>query len=268
MFRISEDWEAFGPQIMRVYSAGMQKRDEIEVTLRGTGSIALRPRQSDLFAFRQVFRDGEYDLSKRPQGKRIRAIYQHCLDTGVTPVIIDAGANVGAASLWYAHSFPQAAIIAIEPDPDNARLCRRNLQSQPQAKVFEAAVMGQAGSVNLKAMPEAWATRTERDASGAVKGMTIDDAMGCVPGQLCLLQVKVDIEGFESDLFAGDIDWIARACSIIVEPHDWTLPGAGTSASLQRVLFGRDFEILLSGENIAFVAELDEIKLWQTSSVH
>lgn len=35
-----------------------------------------------------------------------------------------------------------------------------------------------------------------------------------------LLIVKVDIEGFELDLFSQNTDWIAQAFTIIVEPYD------------------------------------------------
>ena len=267
-YRISEDWRAFGPRILQVYLAKAQKQSEIEISLRNTGTIYLRPHDSDLYAFRQVFRDGEYDFAKYPRGKRILLFYQQCLDVGVTPVIIDAGANVGAASLWYSMSYPDAVIIAIEPDPNNAELCRKNLKKQLNVRVIEAAIAGNSGSIALKAMPESWATRTERSASGGIKALTVDDVMDSLAGNLCLLLVKIDIEGFESDLFAGDTSWVDHACSIVIEPHDWTVPGVGSSVSMQNSVFGRGFEMLISGENIALVAAVSNFKQWRVSNVH
>ncbi len=43
-----------------------------------------------------------------------------------------------------------------------------------------------------------------------------------------LFIVKIDIEGFERDLFDRNIDWVDQAAAIIVEPHDRMLHGAGT----------------------------------------
>ena len=40
---------------------------------------------------------------------------------------------------------------------------------------------------------------------------------------------------------------------VIIEPHDWMLPGSATSRTFQRALLERDFELLISGENLVFV---------------
>ena len=63
---------------------------------------------------------------------------------------------------------------------------------------------------------------------------------------------KIDIEGFESDLFATHTDWIAKATALVIEPHDWMLPGKGSSNAF-RAAIGPEFEMLISGENLAFV---------------
>jgi hypothetical protein len=65
--------------------------------------------------------------------------------------------------------------------------------------------------------------------------------------------VKVDIEGFEADLFASNTDWLDDVSVVIVEPHDWLLPGRGTSLSFQLELARRAFEVLVSGENLVYV---------------
>lgn len=67
-----------------------------------------------------------------------------------------------------------------------------------------------------------------------------------------LLIVKVDIEGFELDLFSQNTDWIAQAFTIIVEPYDWMLPGTGSSKTMQQAIIGEDRELLVMGENLAW----------------
>ena len=43
------------------------------------------------------------------------------------PRIIDCGANIGLASLYYARQYPHATLTAIEADPTLAAMCERNL---------------------------------------------------------------------------------------------------------------------------------------------
>ncbi|WP_342353833.1 hypothetical protein [Methylobacterium dankookense] len=54
-----------------------------------------------------------------------------------------------------------------------------------------------------------------------------------------LLLVKIDIEGFESELFASNTEWVDKAFAIIIEIHDDRLPGQHSSRAMQRALFGQ-----------------------------
>lgn len=54
----------------------------------------------------------------------------YCFDTGnPKPLIIDAGANIGLASIYLKLRFPEARVIAFEPDEDIARFYKKNIQS-------------------------------------------------------------------------------------------------------------------------------------------
>lgn len=64
---------------------------------------------------------------------------------------------------------------------------------------------------------------------------------------------KIDIEGFESDLFSSSTEWLSDVSVVFIEPHDWLYPGKKTSRSFQRAMAEQDFEIHLMGENIAYV---------------
>ena len=64
---------------------------------------------------------------------------------------------------------------------------------------------------------------------------------------------KIDIEGFESDLFADNLDWLDRFAVVAIEPHDWMFPGQGTSLSFQKAMAARDFEMVICGQNLIFL---------------
>jgi FkbM family methyltransferase len=216
------------------------------------GPLTWRPRQTDLRVIFDVLVRGDYDLSRTPQMNTIRARYETILSRGEAPVIIDAGANVGAASIWFSELFDKAQIAAVEPDAGNANLARANTSARPNIRVFEAAIGASSGSVVVQEFEgEAWGSRTIKSEVG-VPMVTVSELLQAFPrGSLFI--VKVDIEGFESDLFADNVEWIADAAAIIIEPHDWMLPGQGTTQPLQRAMLGAGREILIIGENLVFV---------------
>lgn len=50
--------------------------------------------------------------------------------------IVDVGANVGAAAIWFLGLSPQARVVCFEPSRENFECLEHNLKSFPQAEVF------------------------------------------------------------------------------------------------------------------------------------
>lgn len=228
----------------------LSRADTFLVRPCGGRQVFVRPRQSDFDTLRQVFRDQEYRLPDSVTA-RVDREYEQICTSGMVPVIIDAGANIGAASVWFKARFPKAAVIAIEPDPDNAAMARMNVAGLQDVTVLEAAVGGATGFVALVPHDLAWAIKTKRADVGC-DIVTIDQAVASIPTGKLLI-AKIDIEGFEHDVFAGDLRWMDDVFAVYLEPHDWMLPGKGTSRSFQAAFGDRDFEILLGGENLIYV---------------
>jgi FkbM family methyltransferase len=55
-------------------------------------------------------------------------------------VIIDAGANIGVFSIMMAKQYPQAKVIAIEPDAENLALLSENCQFYPNIEILPTAL--------------------------------------------------------------------------------------------------------------------------------
>ena len=127
----------------------MLRLDEMKINTK-FGVIHVRPQNSDAVSFAQVFVDRPYDLAKLPQFERVMAAYRAILASGMEPVIVDAGANVGAATLWFSRQYPQATIIAVEPDAASARICRRNIAALSNVRLVEAGIGATAGKINLE----------------------------------------------------------------------------------------------------------------------
>lgn len=58
--------------------------------------IKVRPRSSDFDVLSQVFRDQEYHIKSDYHRDTLQKSYHSIIDIGRTPLIIDAGANIGA----------------------------------------------------------------------------------------------------------------------------------------------------------------------------
>lgn len=220
----------------------------------GFGKIYVRPMDTDATTFRDVFVKRPYDLSSFPQGQRVLAAYRSLLAAGERPVIVDAGANVGAATRWFSLAWPDASIVAIEPDPAAANVCRKNASHLPNVRVVEAAVGSSSGQVQLIRSHGSQATRTERSGTAGVPIITISEAVELAGGRARLFIAKIDIEGFERDLFAANIDWVANAPVVFVESHDRLFPGQSVTRNVLKVFSATQHDVLITGgDTFAFV---------------
>ena len=222
--------------------------------MKGVGPVTVRVDGTDVSTLSQVFIAREYDLAgAHASANRVAAAYERILASGKRPVIVDAGANIGAASLWFHQQYAEATIVAIEPEPDNARVLRANLAPISHSVVCEAAIAGVAGRVDIPEGATGWDVITTRDEAGRIPAITMADALASVADGAPFI-AKIDIEGFESDVFSGDCGWIDAMAMVIIEPHDWMHPGKHTSAGFQREMGKRGFELFINGENLIYIA--------------
>lgn len=243
------------PVMMRHFYRSNQLRqgrnDYVRLRTR-VGPVYLRPGDSDNIVMSKIFVDREYDLDRVIQGERVRAAYEKILSEGRVPLIIDAGGNIGLAARFFSLAYPRAQVVSVEPDARTCAVARKNAEGYSNIDVIEAAIGASSGYVSLQTEDHAsWATRTER-ADHGTPVVTVADITARHPNSTLLL-VKIDIEGFESDLFSSNLEWVEQATAIVIEPHDWMMPERGTSRTLQQALMQGDRDILILGENLAFV---------------
>ena len=173
----------------------------------------LRLPSTDVPAFEQIFIKQEYDfaVSRAPR------------------IIVDAGANIGLASIYFSNKFPDTKIIAIEPEQSNFELLERNAAPYDNITPVRGALWHENTSVNLvdPALGK-WAFRTQaRDSDEEsfgeivheVQGMTVDTVMR--EHDIDHIDVlKIDIEGAEREVFRDPSSWIEKVDALIVELHE------------------------------------------------
>ena len=206
-----------------------------EVRVPGLAQVVtLRAGTSDVLAFIQLFVDGELDF-QMPEDPA---------------TIVDAGANIGLASLYFAHRFPKAKILALEVDQSNFELLVRNTKAYANVRCMKKALWSKQAQLHiLNPTDEPWAFRVGEGASADhtfISAVGVQDLLTeFESGRIDLL--KVDIEGAEREVFQNGTDkWIDRIGVIAVELHDHIAPGA--SQSLLEALRGRHHRASTSGE--------------------
>ncbi len=146
-------------------------------------------------------------------------------------VILDVGANIGLAAVWFAHFNPGRPIHCFEPLASNAEMIRRNC---PQAVVENIALGAERGQVRLgvdadqvmaSRIPCRWQT-----GETSFEMMSLDEyAAARELGPVALL--KIDAEGMEADILLGARRTLERTHQVILETH-----GQATHADVVRQL--------------------------------
>ena len=134
-------------------------------------------------------------------------------------------------ALYFVARYPQARIFAIEPNPDNFALHKRNTASEPRITALQACVTPlPRQTVFIETSGPAWGFRTNSAQRGVpVRGVSLAELMDDY-GLARIDFLKIDIEGAERDVFAEG-EFLTRVSAIVAELH-----GGYTLAHLNRDL--------------------------------
>jgi FkbM family methyltransferase len=207
-------YSLFGIPGVLLVSKSRLSHATIEVKFLAPGyehPLFIRLRTSDASLLGEILLRLEYDfeLSKSPG------------------IIVDAGANIGFASIFYSGKYPASRIIAIEPESSNFTLLKKNTANYSNITPVHAALWSENEVVKvIDPGVGQWGFQTY--ARGAVSsarhcaevpGMTVDKLMSDLNlDHIDLL--KVDIEGAEKEVFENSSSWIDKIGMIAIECHD------------------------------------------------
>jgi FkbM family methyltransferase len=245
---------AFGPGGASLW-AGIQRKQS-PLSLPGfPGPVYLRyDRGTDQSIFWQVLVRREYDISGLPQNRTVAARYREIRDSGRKPVIIDCGGFTGLSAMWFASQYPQAQIIAVEPDSGNFEMLRRNAEAYPQITPVHGGIWDRSGYISITNPNAGSASFRCEEAEAGTRAYTIPELLESLAPAQPLFIVKIDIEGGEAALFRSPAPWLGEAAMVAIELHDWLYPGQQTSRNFMRQLAANPFEVLLKGENLCCIA--------------
>lgn len=205
----------------------------------------IRPKTSDGPTFEQVILHREYDLGTFTK------------QLGEIRFIVDAGANIGLTSVFFARMFPEARIVAIEPDEDNFQTLVKNTKHLPQVTRLKTGLWHRKASLVVK------------DGGYGAYGFTVEEVPLGQPGALDAIALqdivetyglevidvlKIDIEGSEKEVFSANYEnWLPKAKCLIIELHDRKRKGC--SQAVFSALGRYNFSMEVRGENLVFLNE-------------
>lgn len=144
---------------------------------------------------------------------------------GDVRVIWDLGAHIGSTTAHLAARYPTASVVAVELDPQNAALARRNAAEwDGRVAVLEGAVWHEDGRIGF----------SSAEAGDEVSGQVTTDGAAGAQATAYSLQtlldehtpagrvdyVKMDVEGAERELLRRNTGWAGSVRSIKVEVHE------------------------------------------------
>ncbi|MEI6463775.1 MAG: FkbM family methyltransferase [Verrucomicrobiota bacterium] len=149
----------------------------------------------------------------------VNRIYEIALDEGKVPCLVDAGANIGLAALFWKWRYGRFRYLGIEPDPAVAACCRRNLQEwDVDGELIESAVAGTEGRAWF-APDGADGGRLLAAAPAGVRAISVTRTClsRLLPERVDLL--KIDVEGAEGEVLIEIAPALPRVRALFVEWH-------------------------------------------------
>ncbi|MEK6816484.1 MAG: FkbM family methyltransferase [Nanoarchaeota archaeon] len=201
--------------------------------------LIVRQGESDIDAFVQIFVQKDYKLPIK-----------------ISPeLIIDGGANVGYASLWFASKYPGAAIIAVEPEASNFETLEKNTAGFSNISRIKAGIWHK--NAHLKIIDSGkgkWAFTTEEAGPSEkfdIDTITIGDILQKSRHERIGI-LKLDIEGAEKEVFSKDYEpWLEKVDVLIIELHD--IMKEGCSERFYSAVNKYRWKEFRNGENIILV---------------
>ena len=225
------------------YQLSHTKNGVVRISIpQSATKVAIRVNTSDIQVFKQMFfaNDSNYDIHMDIKPK----------------IIVDGGANAGYASIYFANKYPDAQIIAVEPEVSNVEILRENTASYQNIRVLQAGIWNRRAFLKIRNQEdEHWAFQVQESEchEGAIEAITIEDIMKLSRTEFIDI-LKLDIEGAEKEVFSGRQDWLDKVGILIIELHDKFKPGC--SQAFYSAVSQFNFKKFHKGENIILVKDL------------
>jgi FkbM family methyltransferase len=156
--------------------------------------------------------------------------------------------------LFFAASYPEALVIALEPDENAHSSLMRNVAEHPRIRSIQAALWSHTNDVRLQSSANgSWANFVGEEDKGKVVPSVVLGNLFAENSEWEPLIVKLDVEGAEKEVVTASPEVFHSAVCIMIEPHDFMLHGAASLSPLFKALADRPMDTLINGENLIMI---------------
>lgn len=208
-FNIGKKW--WGGVVRTVHSSSLERE------------IYIRPYSSDLILLIEFFakevqsgESREYQIEFEHHDKDVK-------------YILDCGANIGLFSLIYSYRYPEAKIIAIEPESENFNILCMNVKNNKNIIVVQRGIWSK--EVGLKIIPRdtgayGFMVQECNEEQSDVEGVSIASLIKWYDFPRIDI-LKMDIEGSELEVITNNSSiWLKKTKIMILETHERIIAGS------------------------------------------
>jgi FkbM family methyltransferase len=214
-------------------------------------SIIIRDKV-DLKIVNDTFSREDYGIHRLARYDELVSLYNKFIADNRKPLIVDLGANCGLASLYFSRKFKEAQIIGIEPDKGNYKLATFNCSQCANISFIHSGISSEDGKGDIINSDDAnWSFRTKISDKGSITMLSMNTLLNDASIESCVpFIVKIDIEGFEQNLFEKNTEWIDKFPLLIIELHDWMLPNSANSQNFLKCISKLNRDFIYINENV------------------
>ena len=221
-------------------------------TYKNFFSIKIR-NKFDIITIFEIFAQDFYNVKNLNISDEINLIISKFKKNKLTPLIIDCGANIGCSGIYFEKMIENCHVINIEPEEKNFSLLQLNCNSKIY-KNINSAVSSKIMKFSIENLSnDDRAFRIKENQEGNKNTVTINEILLNKDKKLKPFLIKFDIEGFEKDVFRENLDWMDEFKIIIIEIHDWMLPGENCSENFFKAISNMKKDLIISGENLILI---------------
>lgn len=157
--------------------------------------------------------------------------------------ILDCGAHIGIATLYYKSVYPQAHITCFEPNPASIAFLKENISQNnlDTIDVVPAAVWNTDGTISFSHSMWSWGDHVRTDATNNTFEVKSTRLLKYLQEPVDIL--KIDIEGAEEAVIKDIDPYLKNVQAIVMEYHSNLKPLPNDLHNISAILKKNDFEI-------------------------
>lgn len=209
----------------------------------------------DILTVFEIYAEENYSLKKYEISNRVMINFEKNLRKNLKPLIIDCGSNIGSSTEYFYRIFKNSKVIGVEPNVESLNFSKNNIISENYLMINKAISCENKKVYLDNTLKDNRSSKISENKGDIVDTITVNELIKYYGKNCHPFLIKIDIEGYEKDLFLKDYSWIDEFEIIIIEIHDWMIPNSANSYSFFSAMFNimsqkNKRDMIISGENL------------------